>query len=116
QAGVVALFAYYFLEYAAVAFIFAGCRYTATDRPPSRSFWLALLPAGFLAAALLGPPPVFFWRYTIHTTVLGLSWAACLAALWPALRRREIGPGARLVAVGLVLLTLDYLHHLPMAL
>ena len=116
QASVVALFAYYFLEYATVTFIFAGCRYTATDTLPPRRFWAVLIPAAVLAAALVRPPAEFFWPFSIHTAIIGLGWAACLVALWPALRRADAGPGVRIVAVGLVLLSLDYLHHLPVGL
>jgi diguanylate cyclase (GGDEF)-like protein len=115
QAGAALLFAYYFLEYAATLSIFAGCRYAATDNPAPRRFWLALVPAALVAAALVGPFPTFFWRFAIHTAIVGGMWAICLVGLWPALRRADAGPGVRIVAVGLVLLSLDYLHHLPTA-
>jgi diguanylate cyclase (GGDEF)-like protein len=116
SAGVVPLFAYYFLEYATVTFIFAGCRYTATDERPPRNFWAILIPAAIVAAALVRPPSDFFWTFAIHTAIIGVGWALCLVALWPALRRVGSGPGVRIVAAGLVLLALDYLHHLPTAL
>ena len=112
-AGPALIFSYFFLEYAAVLLIFAGCRYTATDAPPPRWVWWLLAPALVLAAALAFTPGTFFWKFAAHTAVIGVAWAACLAGLWPALRRRDSGPGVRIVAAGLVLLSLDYLHHLP---
>jgi diguanylate cyclase (GGDEF)-like protein len=114
--GAIGMFAYFFLEYAAVLLIFAACRLTASDEPPSGRFWILLVPAAMTAAGLCGPPSTFFPRYAVHTAILGCLWASCLIALWPALKRTDSGPGVRMLAVGLVLLSLDYLHHLPVAL
>ena len=104
-------FAYFFLEYAAIVFIFAGCRHAATGLVPGRRVLYSLAPAAVVAALLTGPPFVFLWRYTIHNGILGLAWFACLVALWPAVRDRASGPGVRLTAVGLLLLALDYFEH-----
>ena len=107
------LFGYYFFEYAAVMLIFAGCRYTATEtRISPASRWL-LVPAAIAALAFVLSPAPFFWMFAWHTAIIGLGWIACLVALWPAMRSTASGPGVRIVAVGLVLLALDYLHHLP---
>ncbi|MFI5388372.1 MAG: GGDEF domain-containing protein, partial [Candidatus Eremiobacterales bacterium] len=111
--GQALLFGYYFFEYAAVMLIFAGCRYTATEKrisPASR--WL-LVPAAIVALAFALSPAPFFWMFAWHTAIIGLGWIVCLAGLWPAMRGTASGPGVRIVAVGLVLLALDYLHHLP---
>jgi len=110
------LFCYFFFEYAAILMIFAACRYTATDEAPRSWIWYLFVPAAILAVALIGPVNAFYWRFGIHTAVVGLLWAACLVGVWPALRRPDAGPGVRIVAVGLVLLSIDYLHHLPLAL
>ena len=115
-AAPVLLFAYYFLEYVAVMFIFAGCRYTATDEPPRRAMWWLTAPAALIAVILVASGIPFFWAFAAHTTIVGLAWAACLFGLWPALRRGDGGAGVRIVAVGLVLLSIDYLHHLPVGL
>lgn len=107
------LFGYYFFEYAAVGFIFAGCRYIATGRSISSGLRWSLVPAAALALALALAPVAFFWAFAWHTTLIGLGWVACLIALWPAMRGAASGAGVRIVAVGLVLLAIDYLHHLP---
>jgi diguanylate cyclase len=114
--GLVFYFAYYAFEYAAVLMIFAGCRYTALDRPIGPSFRIAFAAAAALAAIITALPAPFYWVFVVHTAIVGLLWASCLFALSPALRRPETGPGVRIVAAGLVLLSLDYLHHLPTAL
>lgn len=107
------LFGYYFFEYLAVGLIFAGCRYTTTgERFAPWMRWM-VLPALIVAIGLAVPPIPFFWAFAWHTTLIGLGWIACLVALWPAMRGTASGPGVRIVAVGLVLLALDYLHHLP---
>jgi diguanylate cyclase (GGDEF)-like protein len=113
EAGV---FGYFFLEYAACLLIFAACRLTATGELPPRRFWWLLAVAAAVAAALTGPASTFFLRYAVHTAIVGCLWAVCLIGLWPALKRGDTGPGVRMVAVGLALLSLDYLHHLPTAL
>jgi diguanylate cyclase (GGDEF)-like protein len=116
-AGPFVMFGYFFLEYAAVLLIFGGCRYTALDAPLPRWVWWLLAPAAILSIVLVREAASgFFWPFAVHTSVIGLAWAACLAGLWPALGRDDAGPGVRIVAVGLVLLSLDYLHHLPVGL
>ena len=115
-AGPLMTFAYFFFEYAAVLLIFAACRYTATDAPPPRWLWRLLVPAALLAGSLAAGPGTFFWKFAVHTAVIGIAWAICLAGLWPALRRPDAGPGLRIVAAGLVLLMIDYLQHLPVGL
>jgi diguanylate cyclase (GGDEF)-like protein len=107
----VMFFAYFFFEYAAVVFIFAACRHTAGADLPGRRVWFALIPAAIVAIVIVGLPTVFLSRYTFHNGIFGLAWAACLVALWPALRDRASGPGVRLTAAGLALLSLDYLQH-----
>ncbi|HLJ83487.1 MAG TPA: GGDEF domain-containing protein [Candidatus Eremiobacteraceae bacterium] len=104
-------FAYFFFEYAAIVFIFAACRHTAGTDLPSGRVWSTLVPAAIVAIVLVGFPTVFLWRYTFHNGILGFGWAACLVALLPALRERASGPGVRLTAAGLALLSLDYLQH-----
>jgi len=117
RAGVFFLFGYFFFEYVAMLFIFAACRNTASGSLPRRTMWLLIAPAAVIAAVLAGPAlAAFAVPFGIHSTIMGLSWAACLAALWPALRVSHSGPGVRMVAVGLVLLSLDFLQHLPTAL
>ena len=108
-------FGYFFFEYAAVLLIFAGCRSTATGEGLAGWTWWTLAPAAVVAVALAASTMAtsFTWPYAVHTTIIGLSWAACLLALRPALRRAGAGPGVRIVAAGLVLLALDYLQHLP---
>ncbi len=118
---VILTFLYFFLEYAAVLLIFAACRYTATERPPTKASWLLLAPAAVVALALDLAPLLdhrytFFWTFAIHAAILGIAWAACIVGLRPALERPDSGPGVRIVAVGLVLLALDYLQHLPVGL
>lgn len=107
------LFGYYFFEYVAVGLIFAGCRYTATGKQFAPWMRWMLLPAVVVAAALAASPIAFAWAFGWHTALIGFGWIACLVALWPAMRGKASGTGVRIVAVGLILLALDYLHHLP---
>jgi len=112
--GGILAFAYFFLEYAAIVSIYAACYSTARNRPPSRYTTLLVVPSGIVAGMLAGPAlHDFSVPFAIHSGIIGIGWAACFAALWPAMRRSDAGPGLRIVAAGLVLLCLDYVAHAP---
>ncbi len=109
-------FAYFFLEYAAALSIFIACYHIGHSRPPRRTMGFWLLASSVAAGLLCAPTGKFYLSFALHGAIMGGAWAACLAALWPALRRPHSGPGVRIVALGLGLLALDYLQHLPSAL
>jgi diguanylate cyclase (GGDEF)-like protein len=111
----VAWFAYYVGEYSAVLLMFAGCRNVVTDAPSGRWLPYAIALAAVVALTLASAPYPFYWIFVVHTAIVGLLWASCIIPLWPAIRSPDSGPGARLVAIGLALLALDYLHHVPAA-
>lgn len=109
-------FAYFFLEYVAVLCIFHACYYLGRARAlPRRSWWWLGL-AAVIAVALVAAHRAFSVSFAVHSAIVGVGWAACLVALWPALRRPGHGPGVRILAVGLALLAIDYAQHLPTAL
>ena len=109
-------FAYFFLEYVAVLAIFVACYHIGRQRPPVRALRWWLIPAAAIAMILSAPFEKFYLPFAVHGVILGAAWAACLVALWPSLRRPSSGPGVRIVAVGLALLAIDYMQHLPTAL
>jgi diguanylate cyclase (GGDEF)-like protein len=109
-------FLYFFLEYGAVLCIFHACYYIAHARALGRRSWLWLAPSAIVAALLTVTRGQFSVSFAVHGAIVGAGWAACLVALWPALRRAGSGPGVRIVAIGLVLLAIDYAQHLPTAL
>lgn len=108
-------FLYFFFEYVAVLCIFRACYYLGRRRVPRGSAWW-LVAAAAIALVLATPFKVFSIPFAVHGAIVGVGWAACLYALWPALRHPSVGPGIQIVAVGLALLALDYAQHLPTAL
>lgn len=110
-----AWFVYFAGEYSAVLLIYAGCRNVVTDAASGRSLPYAIGAAAIVALVLAAVPYPFYWVFVVHTAIFGLLWASCLIPLWPAVRSPDSGPGARIIAIGLVLLALDYLHHVPAA-
>jgi diguanylate cyclase (GGDEF)-like protein len=108
-------FAYFFLEYVAVLSIFVACFYIGRSRPPRGAVWW-LVPGAVTAATLARLSGSFSVPFAVHGAIMGLAWTACLFALWPSLRRPGFGAGVRIVAVGLSLLAVDYMQHLPTAL
>src|SRR5579864_190297 len=108
-------FAYFFLEYGAVLAIFVACYHLGRGRAPAYVWWW-LAGAAAIATVLAMLSARFFVPFAVHGAIMGGAWASCLIALWPSLRRPNFGPGVRILAVGLGLLALDYLQHLPTAL
>ncbi len=109
-------FAYFFLEYGAVLCIFHACYYLGRGRALGRRSWWWLAPAALVAFVLAAAHQTLSVSFAVHSAIVGVGWAVCLGALWPALGRPGTGPGVRLVAIGLALLAVDYAQHLPTAL
>src|SRR5260370_8440379 len=49
----------------------------------------------------------------VKASVMAALFAVSFIALWPALRQRETSPGLRIISPALILLTIDFLHYLP---
>ncbi|MCI0490156.1 MAG: GGDEF domain-containing protein [Blastocatellia bacterium] len=104
---------YLFGEYAFGYLFIAGCRnYSTGARLTGRHlYWLIL---GVLVAVAL--PQIsdnFNLLFIPHAAVLASLFAIAFYALKPARLRANPGPGLRVMSVALVLLTLDFLHYVP---
>ena len=103
---------YFFGEYAFGLMFFLGCRYLANSVTIAHRYYLLLIPAALLAVALPQFSADFNDLFMVQTTILAGLFAASFLALRPALRR-ETSPGLRIMAAALILLTIDFLHYLP---
>lgn len=103
---------YFFGEYAFGLMFFLGCRYFASSVTIERRYYLLLIPAALLAVALPQFSADFNDLFMVQTTIMAGLFAASFLALRPLLRR-ETSPGLRIMAAALILLTIDFLHYLP---
>jgi hypothetical protein len=109
-----AYFAIYFFGEYIFGFLFAaGCRnYASGVRLTRTSLYLAI-PALLVAGGLTQLPGDFNVRFIPHAGLLGGLFAWSCYALNLARRNRQPSPGLRVMSVALILLTLDFLHYVP---
>ena len=104
---------YFFGEYAFGIMFIGGCRYLASNASMTNRCYAMLIPAALLAIALPRLSADFNDLFMVQAAVMAALFAISFAALWPALRHRETSPGLRIMAAALILLTIDFLHYLP---
>ena len=104
---------YFFGEYAFGLMFIGGCRYLAGGVTMTRRYYALLIPAALLAITLPQFSPDFNDLFMVQATIMAGLFAASFLALRPALRLRQTTPGLRIMAASLILLTIDFLHYLP---
>lgn len=104
---------YFFGEYAFGLLFVAGCRYYVTGARLSRVY--LYLAAGALAIAIVLPhlSRDFNDLFLVQASILAGLFAASLASLRKSVAWKDSSPGLRVMAVALLLLTLDFLHYVP---
>jgi diguanylate cyclase len=104
---------YFFGEYAFGLMFISGCRYHVTGSSPTRRRYLTLIPAVVIAVALPYASADFNDLFMIQATIMSGVFAASFLVLLPALRRPEASHGLRVMGAALILLTIDFLHYVP---
>jgi diguanylate cyclase (GGDEF)-like protein len=104
---------YFFGEYAFGLWYIAGCRYLASGVSMKHRWYSMLIPAALLAIALPQLSTDFNDLFMVQATVMAGLFAGSFIALWPMLRQRETTPGLRIMTAAVILLTIDFLHYLP---
>jgi len=104
---------YFFGEYAFGLMFIGGCRYLASGASMTQRCYSMLIPAAVLALVLPWLSADFNDLFMVQAAVMSALFAVSFVALWPALRQRETSPGLRIMAAALILLTIDFLHYLP---
>jgi diguanylate cyclase (GGDEF)-like protein len=104
---------YFFGEYAFGLMFIGGCRYLATGVGMTRRCYLILIPAALLALGLPWVSRDFNNLFMIQASLMAALFAGSLIALWPALRKGETSPGLRITFAALILLTIDFVHYVP---
>lgn len=108
------LFSVYFLgEYCFGYMLLAGCRNYASGNRLTRRSWSKLIPAVAIALVLPRVSDDFNDWFIFHAAILAGLFAAAFASLVIARRGKKASPGLRVMTVALALLTLDFLHYVP---
>lgn len=104
----------YFLgEYAFGLLFVAGCRYYAMGARLNRVYLYLLGGAVTIAVVLPHLSADFNDLFLVQASILASLFAASLLSLRQVIARREASPGLRVMAMALLLLTLDFLHYIP---
>lgn len=103
---------YFFGEYAFGFMFVAGCRSYTESKALTRRNLLWLIPFALVAVGLPHLSDDFNNLFIAQATILAGLFAAAFLELRPA-RRRGASPGVRLMSVALLLLTIDFLHYVP---
>jgi len=104
---------YFFGEYAFGLMFISGCRYHTTGVLPTRRRYSLLIPAAVVAVVLPYVSADFNDLFMVQATIMAMVFAASLIVLRPALRRPEASHGLRVMGAALILLTIDFLHYVP---
>ncbi len=107
------LFLYYFNEYIFGLIFIAGCRnHVSGTRITRKDFRLLIL--AFLFAALLAMLPINHnHKYLPHFALVAFLFWTAYQALTPVRCRGRSSPGLRVMSLALVLLTINFLHYIP---
>jgi diguanylate cyclase (GGDEF)-like protein len=104
---------YFFGEYAFGLMFIGGCRFLASGAGMSRRLYSMLIPAALLAVGLPWVSPDFNDLFMIQAPIMAGLFAGSMVALWPALRKGKTSPGLRIIFASLILLTIDFVHYVP---
>jgi diguanylate cyclase (GGDEF)-like protein len=104
---------YFFGEYAFGLMFVSGCIYHATGARPTRRRYSMLIPAAVIALVLPYLSADFNDLFTVQAAIMAVLFAASFIVLRPALRRPAASHGLRVMAAALILLTIDFLHYVP---
>lgn len=105
--------AYFFGEYAFGLFFIAGCRFHAGGVEASQRYYLLLVPAAGIALALPYGSRDFNDLFLIQAAIMAVVFALSFIALRPAARNQKGSLGLKITSVALILLSVDYLHDVP---
>jgi diguanylate cyclase (GGDEF)-like protein len=106
-------FLYYFAEYLFGLMFIVGCRNFATGAKFTRKDFRLVIPCFLFAAILAGLPIHYNKKFTLHFAVVATLFWFAFQALAPARKRFQSSPGLRVMSVALILLTINFIHYIP---
>jgi len=105
--------AYFLGEYAFGLWFIAGCRFHATGRRVGRVYLYLGAGAVAVAATLPHLSADFNDLFLVQSSLLAGLFAVSLVSLLKGGAWRDRSPGIRVMAAALFLLTVDFLHYIP---
>jgi diguanylate cyclase (GGDEF)-like protein len=106
-------FLYYFTEYVFGLLFIAGCRNFATGEEISRKDLKYFIAFVVVAAVLAFLPIHYNKKFIPHFAVIALLFWQSYKVLSPIRRLGRQSPGMRVMSVALILLTINFLHYVP---
>jgi diguanylate cyclase (GGDEF)-like protein len=104
---------YFFGEYVFGLLFIAGCCHYVSGRRLKKQDAVALVVAGVFAFLLPRLSVDFNQLFMVHASILAVLFATALYILWSGTRSQEPSPGIHVMFAALFLLTLDFLHYVP---
>ncbi|PWT95031.1 MAG: hypothetical protein C5B55_01795 [Blastocatellia bacterium] len=104
---------YFFGEYLFGLLFIAACRNHTTNARLERIHFVVLLPALILAGILPYLSRDFNDLFMVHALVISGLFAGSFAAIRFGSRSDKASPGVRVMSTALALLTIDFLHYVP---
>jgi diguanylate cyclase (GGDEF)-like protein len=104
---------YFFGEYAFGLLFVAGCRYSASGARLGRTYLYLFLGAAAVALALPYLSVDFNNLFLVQASILTFLFAASFVSLRMGSKWKEASPGQRVMSAALLLLTIDFLHYVP---
>lgn len=105
----------YLGHYAFGYLLFVGCRAFSGGTPFRRIDLLFLVPAAGIAFGMVSSVPDPRWRLIVEASVLVGVFLASLIRLERGRSPERSGPGLSIMRVTLMLLTLGFIHYIPIA-
>lgn len=105
--------AYFLGEYVFGLLFIAGCRFHASRTRFSNRYYLLLAPAAVVAIGLPYLSRDFNDLFLIQATIMAAVFATAFISLRPALRDYKSSLGIKVTSAALLLLSIDYLHDVP---
>jgi diguanylate cyclase (GGDEF)-like protein len=103
---------YFFGEYAFGLFLIAGCRHLVGGISVTNRYYFTLIPAAIVAIVFPYLSADFNDLFMLQAAILAGFFFTSALTLWPALRDHG-SPGLRVMMTALVLLTINFLHDVP---
>src|SRR5258705_10245836 len=104
---------YFFGEYAFGLLFIAGCRYVGKGGGVTGRYYYLLVPAALVAILLPYFSRDFNDLFMVQATIMSGLFVVSGFSIWPAFREDRTRPGLRVMLVAVFLLTVDFLHDVP---
>ena len=104
---------YFFGEYLFGLLFIAGCHIQVSGAPSQKRNLYALVPALVVALVLPHASRDFNDLFMIHSLIVAVLFMTSFLILWRGFKNDERTPGVRVMSTALLLLTIGFVHYIP---